>query len=120
MNARSRKTHSRGGGLRVMVTGATGFLGFHTARALHQAGHRLRRFRMHIYPGMIAGPEDPGLSEGMHALATQLNLRVSLAAASHLKDADYTARLPLRRRGNPAARARPSTLPRRPAGRPKR
>lgn len=28
--------------LRVMVTGATGFVGFHTARALHQAGHELR------------------------------------------------------------------------------
>ena len=28
--------------LRVLVTGATGFVGFHTAMALHAAGHELR------------------------------------------------------------------------------
>ncbi len=31
-----------GSGLRVLVTGGTGFVGFHTVKALHEAGHEVR------------------------------------------------------------------------------
>jgi dihydroflavonol-4-reductase len=37
-----RKRAASKSGLRVMVTGGTGFVGFHTARALHEAGHSVR------------------------------------------------------------------------------
>jgi nucleoside-diphosphate-sugar epimerase len=41
--AKARRTRATGGGgLRVLVTGGTGFVGFHTAKVLHEAGHEVR------------------------------------------------------------------------------
>ncbi|MEV0277862.1 NAD-dependent epimerase/dehydratase family protein [Streptomyces sp. NPDC050610] len=41
---------------RVLVTGAAGFIGRHTAAAFHQAGHHVTALDLRAAPGRLAGP----------------------------------------------------------------
>ena len=92
--------HARGGALRVLVTGATGFTGGHLARALASAGLRRSCVRARSGTGGRRSPASPGIEPAVGDLED----RASLDRAVRGVDVVYHIAAIYRQAGLPDAR----------------
>ena len=89
--------------MKVLVAGASGFIGHHTVAALHEAGHQVvavSRTRgalpdgvAHVPADVGAGPLDPQAFEGIDAIANLVGIAIERGAntfeAAHVQAVDH-------------------------------